>query len=357
MDLSSQDGDVFIDTFDLPDDIFTRMNDDFYSIVKLLSGDCLSNILRIQLINSATKLLNTTDIFAFFQVESTETDAMKAECCFKSKTGQYIIKPGVQTSLKILVTLLKLKLQQQQQQQQELRLNQNKQAQENYITIDFINKYPLLKSLIKWYKQHDVQDNNKSTEFLPSFIDNLVFNLTQSSNNFRYTDKIKNFGICLYILGGKQSYEFIRLNLPGSLPSLSTVNDLINKSNATLTEAAFKFDSLRQFHSGYGFCSEDTTGVIRKAEYDSTTNSFVGFTTPLNDGIPLIKHFHADTFEDFKMIYNTNNTARLLNVHMFQGISTENNSTSVPKPFLLSAYGVDNKIYSDRYFTSMVIYI
>jgi len=341
MNLSPQDDDLLINKFDLPDDIFTRIDDEFYSFVKLVAGDCIFNILRIQLINSATKLLNTADVFGFFQVESTETDDLKAACCLKSKTGQYIIKPGIQTDLKILVTLLKQKLQQ--QQQQKLVLHENKQTDENFISIDFINKYPLLKSLIKWYKQNDMGDNDKPTEFLTSFIDNLVHNLTQSSNNYRYTDKVKNFAICLYILGGKQSYEFVRLNLPGSLPNLTTVNDLINQSNITLTEAEFRFDSLQQFRTGYGFCSEDATGVIRKVEYDSATNSFIGFTTPVNDGVPLIKHFQADKFEDLKMIYDTNEPARLLNVHMFQSISTENSTAAFPKPLILSAYGICNK--------------
>ncbi|CAF4064808.1 unnamed protein product, partial [Rotaria sordida] len=175
------------------------------------------------------------------------------------------------------------------------------------------------------------------------FIDNLAFNLTQSSNHFRYTESIKKFAICLYVLGSKQCYEFVRLNMPGSIPNLTTLGDLINKSNMTLAEAEFKFDSLQQFQSGFGFCSEDTTGVIPKVEYDSSTNSFIGFTTPVVDGIPLRKHYQTDTFDDFKIIRNTNATAPLLNVHMFQSISIEDDPTNFPKPFLLSAYGVDNK--------------
>ncbi|CAF4557370.1 unnamed protein product, partial [Rotaria magnacalcarata] len=52
--------------------------------------------------------------------------------------------------------------------------------------------------------------------------------------------------------------------MPGSIPALPTVLDLINKSDMTLTEAEFRFNSLQQFQSGFGFCSEDTTGVIPK---------------------------------------------------------------------------------------------
>jgi hypothetical protein len=47
-----------------------------------------------------------------------------------------------------------------------------------------------------------------------------------------------------------------------------------------------------------------------------------------------------------KNFYNTNETTGLLNVHMPQSISTENDPTNFPNPFLLSAYGVNNKFTS-----------
>ncbi|CAF4624657.1 unnamed protein product [Rotaria sp. Silwood2] len=339
MNSNLHDDNTLIDTSILPDDIFTRVDDDFFSIVRLCAGDSIFNILRIQLINSARKLLNATDIFAFFQIESEETNAIKAESCFQCKTGQYIVKPGIQASLSYLIQLLKLKL----KQEQELKLNQNNEVKNKCLTDVFIDKHPLLKSLIKWYQENDSDDNSKSNEFLTSFIDNLVLNITRSSNNFIYTESIKKFATCLFILGGKQCYEFIRLNLPGTIPNMSTLRDLINQSDMTFTEAEFKFESLKQFHSGFGFCSEDTTGVIPKVEYDSSTNSFIGFTTPIVDGIPSKQCYQAHKFDDLKIIYDSNEMAPLLNVHMFQSISTEDAVTNFPKPFLLSAYGVNNK--------------
>ena len=338
MDLDSCDDGALLDVFTLPDDIFARVDEDFYSVVKLLEGDSLLNILRIQLINSARKLLNTANVFAFFQIESEDTDAIKAECCFKSKTGQYIVKPGIRTSLSNFMKLLHQKL----NEEQGSTSNENEKMQERNITNEFLDKHPLLKSLIKWYQQNDLEDQ-KRNHFLTSFVDTLVFNLTQSSNNFRYSDTIKEFAACLYILGGKQLYDFVRLNLPGAIPSTVTIIDLINKSNTTLAEAEFKFQSLQQFDSGFGFCSEDTTGVLRKVEYDSSTNSFVGFSTPVVDGVPSQQRFQADTFNDLQTIFNTNEIARLLNVHMFQSIPEKDYPVNVPKPFLLSAYGVDNR--------------
>jgi hypothetical protein len=329
----------FVDTSAVPDDVFTRIDNDFYSVVKLLAGVVVSNILQIQMINSARKLLNIPDVFAFFQVESEETDAIKAECCFQSKTGRYVVKSGIQSDLSNLIMLLKQKL----KNEQEQLLNENNDIQYRYITDEFLDKHPLLKSLIKWYQQNDSGVNHKENAFLTSFVDNSVYNLTQSSNHYRYTESIKKFAICLYILGGKQCYEFIRLNLPGTIPNMTTVVDLINKSDMALTEADFKFESLQQYSSGFAFCSEDTTGVIRKVEYDSSTNSFIGFATPIIDGIPSAQCYRANTFDDLETFYNTKESAKLLNVHMIQSISTENDPTNFPKPFMLSAYGVNNK--------------
>lgn len=76
-----------MDTSLLPLDIFMRLDDDFFFPVQLLVGDSLVSILKIQLINSASKLLTTVDVFAFFQIQSVETDIIKAESCFQTRTG------------------------------------------------------------------------------------------------------------------------------------------------------------------------------------------------------------------------------------------------------------------------------
>ena len=50
-----------------------------------------------------------------------------------------------------------------------------------------------------------------------------------------------------------------------------------------------------------------------------------------------------DTSNDLQTIFNTNEIARFLNVHMFQSIPEKDYPVNVPKPFLLSVYAVDNK--------------
>lgn len=121
------------------------------------------------------------------------------------------------------------------------------------------------------------------------------------------------------------------------------VHDLINKSDVIAAEGEFGFRSLGKYASRFGFCSEDMTGVIRKVEYDSSSNSFVGFATPIIDGVPMAQSYQANTFNELKCIYESTEIASLLNVHMFQSVPMLDSVTHAPKPCLLSAYGVNNK--------------
>ena len=332
--------DILLDVTVVPKDIFERVDHKFYDVVKSVAGDSLAKILKIQLINSVGKLLNTPDVFAIFQYDSEETDTIKLESCFKSKTGQFIVRPDIESSFSYFKNLLNKAL----KQKQESTSNEKTESYSSYITDKFLDKHPLLKTLIKWYRLNDLNDARQTNGFLVSFIDNVINNYTQSPNNFRDSELIKNFAICLYVLGGQQAYEFIRFNLYGSIRNLTTLGGLIKNSDSVFSEAESNFGSLRQSHSQFGFCSEDTTGIIRKVEYDSKTNSFVGFATPIDHGITLPKFYQADTFNELNTIYETNEIASLLNVHMLQSIPTEDNPTRVPRPLLLSAYGVDNKI-------------
>ena len=75
---------------------------------------------------------------------------------------------------------------------------------------------------------------------LKEFINAITYNLTKPNNHFRYSDSIKDFAFSLYILGGKLTYEFVRLNLPGSLPTLTILHSLISNSNMRISEAEFR---------------------------------------------------------------------------------------------------------------------
>ncbi|CAF3823792.1 unnamed protein product [Rotaria sp. Silwood1] len=194
------------------------------------------------------------------------------------------------------------------------------------LSFDFINKHPLLQKLITWYQQVGTEnkDNENKHGFLKHFIDTIANNLTMSSNTLRYSDTIKNFALSLYILGGKLTHEFIRLNLPGSLPSLTMLNTLISNSNSKISEAQFRFDQLQKhfddYNVKYAFGSEGTTGVVKKIKYDSTINTFNGFPTPLDHEVPIKEYYQTNSFDILKLWFNSIDKSSLLNVHMIQPV-------------------------------------
>ena len=215
------------------------------------------------------------------------------------------------------------------------------------MSLDFLNKHPLLKSLILWYQRvdHDHITNKDNYGLLKDFIDTVTSNLTKSMNHFRYNDTINKFALSLYILGGKLIYEFIRLNLPGSLLNLTILNKLISNSNSEISESEFRFDHLQKhcenLNVQYVFGSEDAIGVIKKIKYDSATNTFNGFSTPLDRGIPVKQCYQTDSYDTLKFCFNSIEKSSLLNVHMIQPVQSSDQST-IQSPFILSAYGIDN---------------
>ncbi|CAM4816168.1 unnamed protein product [Rotaria magnacalcarata] len=326
----------------MTENAFSLKNDDFYGFIHGLVGQQVVDILKFQSITSTQSLIRNPNIFEIFNMKCLEPSflSIREKSCLQLDDGQFIIKIGLMNNLNYLLDLLK------QQQQKKIMESDYIEAYPS-LSFDFINKHPLLKSLIFWFQQlgNDGGINKDKHGFLIDFIDAITNNLIKSSNHFRYSDTIKNFTLSLYILGGKLTYEFIRLNLPGSLPSVTMLNTLISKSNAKISEAEFRFDQLQKHFDDhnlqYAFGSEDATSIIKKIKYDSTTNTFNGFPTPLDRGVPIKEYYRTDSFDKLKLWFDSNDKASLLNVHMIQPVPSTNQSI-IPSPFLLSAYGIDN---------------
>jgi hypothetical protein len=324
------------DTSMLLNNIFSLKGDEFFNCICQLSGEILCEILKIQFIDSAETLLNSSNLFNIFQYNSPEINGLRNKVCFKMDNGDYIVKSGILTNLSLLTDLLNKK--------KEQLLNPNQNEDEEHISIDLINNNPLLRSLLTWYKQSEKVTRNEQT-FLAKFIDTITNNLTKSPNHYRYSEAIEQFALALYIMGGKMTYQFVRMNLPYALPSVQTLTKLILDSDRKINEGEFRFDALQDYLKRvdvkYAFASEDCTGVLRKINYDQQTNSFIGFATPLVDGIPVSKYYHTNSFDQLKTWFESSERSPLLNIHMIQPLPSTNTS-AVPPAFLLSGYGVIN---------------
>ncbi|CAF1245709.1 unnamed protein product [Rotaria sordida] len=304
------------DTSVLSDAIFTLKGEEFFRVIRPLIGEVACNILEIQMIDSAENFLNTNDIFDIFNYDSDDIDAIKSKSCFKMKDGQYIVRTGVLNNMTYLKTVLKKKFE-----EQHIFLN-NLQKEKIY---ELINRNPILQSLIAWYSRNEFANNdiNKNHSFMSSFIDTITKNIVKQKQNYRYDDSMKDFAVVLYTLGGKQVYEFVRINIIGALPNLTTLKKLISSTNAILTEGRFCFDALQQYLNSV------------------KTNSFVGFVTKLSNGVPIPDYYQTDSFEELQFWFNNIEKSNLLNIHMFQPIP-QLNRANAPASFLMSAYGVDS---------------
>ncbi|CAF4578478.1 unnamed protein product [Rotaria socialis] len=307
-------------TIRVPENLLTLKGDEFFQFIKQLGGEILFEILYIQLIDSTEALMKTNNILDMFQYDSPDINRLRNKICFSTVNGDYVLRSGVKAILLLLTNILNEK----RKQLENSIIYQHQEQEQIYSKI--INQNPLLESLINLYRQNDTLHDNESG-FLKLFIDCIMKNLNKSSNNYRYSKSVEEFAISLYILGSKITYEFVRLNLSPALPT------------------QFLFDKLNEYLNGigvtYAFGAEDRTDIIQKINYDQRTNSFIGFSTPLVNGIPVSKYYQTDSFETLESWFNSSDKASLLNIHMIQPLPLSNNS-SIPSAFLLSAYAVVN---------------
>lgn len=339
--MNRRDEEEVYDLSVLPDDVFTYCGDPFFHLIHTLVGNDIVEILRIQSINSTQSFINTKDPLAIFQLNIPELSCIKDRLYFKLSNGDLVIKVGIKNGFKNLNSLFKLK-----QNEQQAKMSGNVNIDNRLY--DIMNRTPVLKSLFFYYDQLQQDNTVIEKSFLSYLIDNVTSNLSTSKNQYRYNNCVKRFAVCLYILGGKMAYEFARLNITRALPSLPTLYKIISDTNLKIIEGQFRFDELQHYlnelGTEFGFVSEDCTGVVQKIIYNEITKSFIGFSTPLSNGIPRINHFQTDSLEELETWFSTVDKASLLNVHMFQPVSSSHPNSS--PAFLLGAYGVNNQCTS-----------
>ncbi|CAF2843639.1 unnamed protein product [Rotaria sp. Silwood2] len=148
-------------------------------------------------------------------------------------------------------------------------------------------------------------------------------------------------------MGGRNTYEYIRLNLPGAVPSITSVDGSITKAGGKIVEGEFRYDALSdlQISNNYqlAICSEDCTGVIQKVVYDASTSTVIEFSTPLDHGVPVPQFFQADSYDELKKCFENEEKSNLLNVHMLERLTISKSSST---SFFLGAYGITSKFNS-----------
>ena len=327
---------------DLPTNVLSYHDDAFYDLIREKCGSIVEEMFKVQKIRSTQSLLRIENLFDFMNYDSTDLDELKQKVGFRLRNGQYQVKPGVLDDINSLFEALKI-------------IHQNTLKSARIDPIDdgleipkeVLNKYPGVMELIRFYSSQSINDADTGMSFLNLFLNNIIQNMSRSKTSYRYDENVQKFAVTLYILAGRNAYEFVRLNLPGALPNLSTIRSLIEKEQTHLSEGEFRFDALKTHFSltntNIAFCAEDCTGVIPKVTYDVNSNSFVGFSLPLIDGLPISEFYRTETLSQLEGWFDSIDKSPLLNLHMIQPITK---TGQISTPLILSAYGTDAKYTS-----------
>ncbi|CAM4835067.1 unnamed protein product [Rotaria magnacalcarata] len=315
----------------LPDNVLSFEGERFLDLVNITCGNIFKELMEVLSINTVYKLLLVeNDILSVFQKKYRELEKITERACLHLADGSILLKPGLRLDFDRFIEALHAANDKNQHQDQIFNSNN-----------DFLS---LFKAFIKSFQINEDNDSRNNFSFLLVFIENILSNLLKNKNNYRYDEAVMKFAQSLYILGGRNAYEFIRMNLPAALPSLSTLNDSLKKAGQCIEEAEFRFNALGEHQKSMDYqiavCSEDCTGVIKKIKYNASTNIFSGFSAPLKNGLPVARHFQTDSFDQLRNWFETEDKSSYLNIHMVQPLFASNPYSS---PFLLAAYGLSNK--------------
>ena len=205
----------------------------------------------------------------------------------------------------------------------------------------------LIETLIKTSPLATTTDSLRPRSFFLEILKNILNNQMRQKNNYRYSDTVQRFAQSLYVLGGRNTYEFVRLNLPGALPTLSMIDSSLRRSGGRIIEGEFRYDDLKNHQRSYQYqlavSSEDCTAAVKKVTYNAFTDTFSGFSTPHTRGIPVARYFRTESFEQLKERFEGDDRSNYINFHMLQPLTPPNLSVS---PLLLAAYGNSNAFTS-----------
>ncbi|CAF3009036.1 unnamed protein product [Rotaria sp. Silwood2] len=99
---------MIVDTRILPSDVLTYTDEKFYEFVHSLCGDTPVELLKVLCIRSVQLLLmtDTKDIFSVMNLDCVQLEDIKKKTCFQLQDKSFVIKPGVESSIKYLKELL-----------------------------------------------------------------------------------------------------------------------------------------------------------------------------------------------------------------------------------------------------------
>ena len=217
------------DSLPFLDELPTYNDETFYNFVKNFVCVIEGDILEIQRIKNVRILLQIPNVFPFFQINNKDILKLKEQACFIDEDSNYIVRSGIPYNIEQFIELLK--------DHYKPITEPNYAKTENSCMCSFLNI------------------NNANTEyqsklFVHIFVNNLMKNVNRSGNIYKFDPIVTKSASAFNILVGHQVYEFIKINLPGSLPSITTLKNYNQNINLYLNEGEFRFNRFKSCFCG-----------------------------------------------------------------------------------------------------------
>ena len=313
---------------ELTNDMMNLSHDKFYEFLEVVLSKDLCELLRLQAIRDMFSLSSVTvdQLIDILNYDIVELSSAKKALGFVTTGGKFHLRLGFRKSLERLTSLVKAK--------------KNAPDKSHELIHDQWANDILIKLTDMWGHGSNLSHTLNVPILIP-WIKNIFENFKKEKNKFSYDNHIQQFALLLLILGGRNCYEFLRLNLPAALPHISNVELLMRNNELKITECEFRFQLIKEYtqsnNCDYVFSSEDSTSSICRVDYDAQSDCFLGFSSPLVNGLPQVNFFRTNNFEQLKTWFDDYDKSTFSNLHMIQSIIP-----SAPS-VILSAYGSNNK--------------
>lgn len=334
---------------EFPSPVLSINSSDLYDLIRDHCGQEIVDLILAQKIYDVQTLLRVENVFAIIDLPTNHYRDLKEKVAIQLLDGTWSVFVGLQARVDYFMTSLK----QQAKSEETAGADTSHSASSvDRITVSkaTIENFPVLGALITFFSKMENCPTMENYTPITSLIKSISTNLIRSKNNYRYSDYVYRFAVAFFIYAGRNAYRMMSLNIPGLLPSTTTIRKILRKTSFRMNEADFRFDEMVKYFTildtRYAFGAEDCTSAVVKVIYDSQSNAFIGFDTPIESGKPLSNAHRTDSFAELKSWFEEKRKATLINIHMVQPLF---NSAShrFSAPFFLSSYGIDGKYAAD----------
>jgi len=188
----------------------------------------------------------------------------------------------------------------------------------------------------------DLPDDNPLTFF--EMVKKAVARNTvqKSTKSNKFPTQLKKLSLYLFLTAGRLAYHTFVKNIPGGLPSITTVSRELSESEK-FPEGYVALRELKVFLEkknlpNHVIISEDQTALVTRIRYWLSTNQIVGtvLNTDRNTGFPMPNQNVVNSVGDIENIFKNGIEAKNAYVYMAQPLAPE------APAFCISIFGSDN---------------